>query len=652
VIFLGRRRVLHVRERVREKGVSGRIVLSPSKREELLKELEKKEKELSNLTGQDKLTKQKRLALAREIRAIKLQLGLTTAKGGRRNLLLKIFRGKEDELQSFLINRITYHKKLYEKQYGGEMSYSLLLRKLREDLLKKARENNVILSENEVISERTIRNYIDEHNLLEKKKTTVSLFETDIWKDFVEEKRRKVKPEYFSNIVNTVKSFYSFVKAQYGEDIANDPNQWTAEMVYQFIIDYLYKQKGLSQNTCRSYLIHIRRFWEEGLQRSDLAKLKLREFGKVTERQVPERILYFSTDTINRMIDLVPHKTFEFTFQKPDGSEIKKEFKINSKADREMYKLLIRFMSSTGARTGKMASPKWIGKHIEGILRTWRVPETTEDLKRDMLFNQAQGTVSVRLQDLQYIELDKKKILKMAKELEPVQPLEAERLRSIADALGDKIGYWSVLGIHEKMNKIWTHVMLSAKASEQLEKYLRERFNLPDEYTGRKLEDFILQYVKEVRKEVEMNKERWLEMYRKAQQKAPKERNKIYTKIGNEFLKLYRKTLLFPISPQDIHDLVYVLAYRALEQGKPLYLSVTKGRPIKLDMDTVYRLQHKGHLFRKSFVQNLLNKGIAMEIVSEFNVGWEDLTTLKLFYGHLPEGRRIFTYLVAVRNTF
>lgn len=646
-----RKRVLHSRKRETEKGVASTIVLPPRQREELLKQIDELEKELEKLKGTDKETKRKRLAIARQIRDLKLRLGLSAAKGGRKNILIKIFRGKEEDLQEYLIKRISWHTKQYEREYGGEIPYSLLLRKLRQDLLKKAKENNVRLTgKGTILSERTIRNYIDQYKLREQKKSKISLFEQDAWKNFIKEKAAKDE-SYASGIQTAVKSFYAFLKAspKYGEDIANNPEEWTKKMVEDWLESL--RGKGLAQNTCRSYLVGLRRFWEEGLNRPDISDLRLKAFGETVELQTPDRIEYFNQETLDRMVSLVPHKTMEIQFKRPDGKVAKRKLEIKSKADRKMYQAIIRLMACTGARTGKIASPEWVGKNIEGILNTWEVPETVREMNKDQIFRKNHGTVSIRLQDLQYVEIDKNELLRMAKELNNVQPLEAERLRTIANSMEQsKIGYWTILGISEKMKKVWWHVMLSEKASERLEEYLRERFNLSEDYTGQKLEEFLIDYSKEVRRNIELNKARWLEMHNKAQTKDPKTRKKIYKKIGKEFLEEYQKILLFPISENDIHSLIYILAYRALEQGKPLYLSVTKGRPVKLDLDTVYKSAHKGHLFRKSFVQNLLNKGVPMEVVSEFNVGWFDLTTLKKFYGHMPEGRRIFTYLTAVRG--
>jgi len=680
VLYMGRKRTLHKREK--ENIVQGVSSLPPTNRlrEEvyeilnkekldaieqkkatsLIKQLKKATKEL----GMSKEDRRLRTEYARLILQLKTKLGMVKRSGGATPVLLKIFKGNEEELREWLITKIQNLRRKYKADYGTDIPYSQLLKKLREHLIELANKRNIRLKKkvpNELaLSERTIRNYIDKNGLLEvqSKATTVNLFKSILWEEF---EKKKKNAKYYPHIRRTVKAFWNYLKNTKGEDYANSPMEWTTDDVKEFIY-WLYEKRGLKTNTLRSYVVHLRRFWDEGLKRRDLADLKLKDFKfkgvQVTELKTPDRILYFTPETLDRMVQLVPHKSYTIQYESDritksgKRSVIKRTLKIESEADRQMYQALIRFLANSGARTGDFANPKQIGERIEAILKTWHVPETIEELSGDVIFNLNHGAVSVRLQDLEYTHITKQQLLKMAKDLELTNPFEAQRLRNMAENMKqDAISYWSVKGIKEKMGIIWTNIMLSEKTSKELEEYLRARFNLDKSYTGEKLERFIINYVKNVRSEIDAIAGRWLELYHIAQEKPTDEQQKIYRQIGKEFLEYYKKTLLFPIQPNDIHTLIYVLAQRGIETNQPIYLSVTKGKPIKLDIPTVKRMEHKGHLFRKSFVQNLLNKGTPMEVVSEFNVGWEDLTTLKKFYGHLPMSRRILTYLTAVRYT-
>ena len=54
------------------------------------------------------------------------------------------------------------------------------------------------------------------------------------------------------------------------------------------------------------------------------------------------------------------------------------------------------------------------------------------------------------------------------------------------------------------------------------------------------------------------------------------------------------------------------------------------------------------HIYRKSFAQNLLVNGITLEVISDMQVGWRDLSTLKKYYGTTPEELKEKAHQVAL----
>jgi site-specific recombinase XerD len=97
-----------------------------------------------------------------------------------------------------------------------------------------------------------------------------------------------------------------------------------------------------------------------------------------------------------------------------------------------------------------------------------------------------------------------------------------------------------------------------------------------------------------------------------------------------ELIELHGDEKLSPKSPQKYREYIYAIIQFSHEIGDPI-----------VDQDgrawTPKRMReeekHVAHLFRKSFVQNLRREGLHLEEIADLGVGWDDLSTMRNYYG-------------------
>jgi len=562
-------------------------------------------------------------------------------KGGQIEAWRKYFKKEEDFVKFLTDITVTYYK-WYKDHMGTTLKPTQLAKKLAGEFYKET---------GEPVSERTMLRYIERYNLLgdiiEKEKAVVAdLEQSEYYKKAVAKiMTSSEKPfKHISQLQTALFAgkrqkntkglgFYIWM-LKFKPEKAQHPMMWTQQDVREWL-SWL-KKRGIKQNTRTAYLVGLRLFWMYGLDR-DEKKLKFKEFGeRMVGRKTPEYITYFRNP--RRLFDYIPKRTTVVEFINEKGKTVKRTLEINSKADYWKYKTILAVMLSIGSRTGDFPDVKHILNNFDSIEFSATIP--VEQLaESDWLFKNCHGTVSIRLQDLTYIHKKVKIPIQVLTE-KGVEQKHVER----------ELDTWMIRAISEKKH-VWYTLYLTPTASKFLEKYLRLRFGLDDSYTGKKLERWLKDYVyKKVR---EGNK--LLEQLRAEKQRIEnevkdlKKRRKELYKIVKTLMQWYKENmLLFGVNPNDINTLLYVIVDNARKSGNPIYMRTSKGDEFEVTPELLYVYPHKGHLLRKTFAQQLYERGVPLEVISNYGVGWTDLTTLKQYYSHVPHHKLLYTYFSTV----
>jgi len=394
-----------------------------------------------------------------------------------------------------------------------------------------------------------------------------------------------------------VNSLYKWMKEKHPRR-ADDPTTWTVDDVTEWIQDMT--NRGYSTNTLRGYMMGIRRFWELGLERPPTEIGKLHLGRPETQKKKPERIDFFTEREIKRMQSLVPAREYRLAEILSDGRKIERRLR-SSPTQQIGYQLAMGIAADCGARSGGFPDTEWIGEKAKS-------PRLYEQL-----FKGCHGLISLRLEDI--------KFQKMGDQAPP-------------ELRGKEI---AVIRLHEKMGKVWNDIYLTPETTQLLKHYIRQKHGF--EATNQSLDPIDkTSKVSQLRSQFEAKRRSLAQLYDAANSISdPAKRKKAIQRIGLQLLRQYRQCLLFPdMAAKDLHTLMYVVCHRAEKQGQPI--KDQEGRPW-----TVERLAadpHKFHLLRKSFAQNLVHKGVPLELVSDYGVGWSDLSTLKDYYGR-PSRERL-----------
>lgn len=116
-------------------------------------------------------------------------------------------------------------------------------------------------------------------------------------------------------------------------------------------------------------------------------------------------------------------------------------------------------------------------------------------------------------------------------------------------------------------------------------------------------------------------------------------RKKWSRKQFEEKIKTGIEGYLFLANSAYIYKIFLAILNNAKKDGKPITGWHVRLGAIKLGIgrDIPKDRKFSPHIFRKSFAQNLLGAGITLEVISDTQVGWRDLSTLKQFYGTTPD---------------
>jgi len=96
---------------------------------------------------------------------------------------------------------------------------------------------------------------------------------------------------------------------------------------------------------------------------------------------------------------------------------------------------------------------------------------------------------------------------------------------------------------------------------------------------------------------------------------------------------------LFGVSGHYLDELFKAILKNAEKNDDPITGTHVRLGNVKLGIgrDIPKDRKFSPHIYRKSFAQNLLANGITLEVISDMQVGWRDLSTLKKYYGTTPE---------------
>lgn len=598
VIYMGRRRTLH--RRVQE---AERVGISPPQKpvrvfDPIL------QKEIEVTTGTPEWT-----TYLRHVREYKAMQGKERAKGGRTPILQKL--GISDE---WLWKK---YKKIYQQVKDKKETYRRIAELIRENYRDKlerilAKKNRKRLSQGKskltidnLVSPKTIERWFVKHPIPAENISKKTLQETEEYQRFVEKMlERKKDVDTLDNYLNGVFALYDYLKEKYPQ-IADDSELWTAEHISKFISDKF--DEGYSSNTLRGYLVGIRRFLALGVGWTsvDLEKISIESFGKAVEKKKPESIDYFPAQYNDLIIENVPVTTYEVeTPSKGKNPTTIRKLVIRSRKDRLMYQSILRTLMCIGARAGGYPTSTEIAQIVRAM-----------DFRKayDRAFHVFHGIVSLRLEDMFYDEKNK---------------------------------IWRIKRIKEKMGHVWSQggrgIPLGKKASKTFEDYINARFGW--RLHGRELERKIREYVEQKKKEfAQLHKEIQRELktitsdnmnaLRVSQKRTRGQKDPILRKIqklGNRWIKYYVENMLvYPVDATKISDCIYATFDNAIKNGTPILDQ--NGHP--WTVERIFYEPHTTHLFRKSFAQNMLKRGMPIEVLSDYAVGWSDLSTLKDYYG-------------------
>jgi len=318
------------------------------------------------------------------------------------------------------------------------------------------------------------------------------------WQDWLRRTRR-VSPRYkYEMEIDVINLWKSLNK--------KSPHLWTLRDIQDYFLKL--EEKGYSDNTLRSKMVHIRSFIEGGLRRQDwLTDLSVSRYEKV----MPEVINYFPNSQINKQISNIPPVGYEVTYSYTyRGKKRTHTVVFKDETTRKEVKAMIRMFMSTCAR-------------ISGLL-------------------------SIKIG---WIDYDKGILLKIEEKGKKGKKRE------------------------------WKNIKLTPRCMEAIKEYLMDRYNMK-------------------------------------------------TWNPRELVEIHGDEKLFLKSDQKYREYIYAIIQFSHDIGDPI-----------VDQDgrawTPKRMReeekHVAHLYRKSFVQNLRQAGLHLEEIADLGVGWDDLSTMRNYYG-------------------
>lgn len=409
------------------------------------------------------------------------------------------------------------------------------------------------------------------------------------------------KESYKESLPADVKNFWLYMKSKNNPALLN-PKNWTPQDVQDWI-NYLYDVRGLSSNTIRGYLVGVRRLLEIGVgwNKKQIDEIRIKKFGQKTQKKLPEKIEFFSAPQIRNMVNNVPESITYQVFSKKKGKPITKHF-IADPTLRLSAQSGMQTMADTGARVGFIPKIRWFMRHLEATNLYERI------------FNDANGVCSIRLGD---INIDIQVLFKQPGEEEKFQP----------------VTMWTITKIHEKSNETWSNkgqgIFITPAMQEHIKPLLCMRLGLPSTTDNTTLKTKLTEYVEQKKQEFDAIAAQGRNTLNQIKEQQPAQLNQARRELAIQLRNKYCELLLHHPDPDFYHNAMYTSCENAIHTGNP----VRDNQNNIVDATALASKAHKSHLFRKSFVQNLKLKGYHLEDIIDFQIGWTDLSTAKLFYG-------------------
>lgn len=411
-----------------------------------------------------------------------------------------------------------------------------------------------------------------------------------------------------------------------------------------------------TEASARTYTTHFRSL----LQRTTVPGYVDRQIKVITagSKTYPDVIHYIRVSELQRMYDFIPgpgrHLAYTYSGKVKGEPKIKSEhLRVESVEHQLFLNAAMRFSATTGARSGSLPSPKFITPRIDfeekpGILTA--NPNLLNNLtygKREQKSGgnpgAAGGVTGLRLRDVRFTH-----------EIPLIDPVSKKEKRAIVPV---------VLRIHEKQDHTWRNIPLAPDTVDAMEKYLVERFNteLPKNYWDlekgerrRKLDMYIVKYSDSKRTEFHnMQKVAVADLQRHMNDGAKAEKvNDIRKQWATKLQHEYQKQLFFEykrtgkniksshiVSPQKhLRLCTYATLRKAIESGNPIMDET--GAPWTPDRLQSNTQESPWHLFRKTYAQNMRERGMPLDVLARYAVGWDDLSTLEKYYARLDERTR------------
>lgn len=415
-----------------------------------------------------------------------------------------------------------------------------------------------------------------------------------------------------------------------------------------------------TESTARTYTTHFRSL----LQRTTVPGYVDRQVKVITAggKTYPDVIHYIRMKELERMYGFIPgpgrHLAYTYSGKTKGEPKIKSEhLRVESVEHQLMLKAAMRFSATTGARSGSIPSPKFITPRIDFEEKPGQLT-ANPNLLNNLTFGKreqksggnpgaAGGVTGLRLRDMRFtheIPLFDEKTKKEKRAIVPV-----------------------VLRIHEKQDHTWRNIPLAPATVDAMEKYLVERFKteLPTNYWDiekserrRKLDMHVVNYSDSKRTEFKnMQKKAVADMQQHTDDGAkPAKVNDIRKQWATKLQHEYQKQLFFEYkrtgkniktvhvtAPQTtLRVCTYATLRKAMESGNAIVDETgAPWTPERLQSNTQ---ESPWHLYRKCFAQNMRERGMPLDVLARYAVGWDDLSTLEKYYAKLDERTRYKWY--------
>ncbi|MCD6485268.1 MAG: phage integrase N-terminal SAM-like domain-containing protein [Candidatus Odinarchaeota archaeon] len=496
------------------------------------------------------------------------------------------------------------------------------------------------------ISVRQLKRWFKKYPIPEDFQTKSTLHNSKEYKTWLEiqTKVRRIKNKTLQPRIKVIEDMWRFLEMK-------PPSLWTYDDIENYIQHKI--DQGLSENTLRGTLVQIRSFVRDGLNRQDwLPKLSVKRFKKVIPKinYIPAGVVYkidsFQIDKIEET--LIKMRYYNFREIKT-GEQTTLLLYLPSDDDFEdiSHRLTRKGIDFTSKKLMESQLEKFY-RYIPEAGQTITFKRNNKEIKVKVANKQEEFMWQAIFSSLACTGSRGGSLAKLSDYIYYVKYNKEARDNGLISIKLFDINWhtFTIKEIHEKMDEDWYNIPLSPRAKSALIEYLSLRFNIDKANFSNEMtrisSELEAEYISTKRDFIKRLRELVKEHRSATNEKDKKRIESEMRKEFNTFRTVINKVRLFPVSQQEINNMMYAVFQNALSHDDAI-----------LDQDQVawtpQRLQeepHVVHIFRKSFAANLVNHGTPMEVVSRVGVGWKDMSTLNLYYAHISSQRLLETYAV------